>query len=377
VIEDILRDFTLSGIALPAEQQQRYGEIKQRLSELTTKFAENVLDATQGWSKQIEDAEQLSGMPEMSLAAAKQAAEARQMQGYLLTLEFPSYLPVMTYCDNRELREEVYTAFSTRASEMGPHAGQWDNSPVMSEILSLRKELAQLLGFDSYAHYSLATKMAETPEQVLGFLEQLASHALPAAKREFAELSEFAAELGHSDLQAWDVTYFAEKLKQQRYQISQEELRPYFPMPKVLEGMFAIAGKLFDIQISEVENPEVWHPDARLFEIHRSEQLIARFYLDPFARANKRGGAWMDTCRTRRRLDDGSLQLPTAYLVCNFNGPVGSDPALLTHDEVTTLFHEFGHGLHHMLTRMEYSQISSINDVAWDAVELPSQFMEN
>ena len=377
VIEDILRDFTLSGIALPAEQQQRYGEIKQRLSELTTKFAENVLDATQGWSKQIEDAEQLSGMPEMSLAAAKQAAEARQMQGYLLTLEFPSYLPVMTYCDNRELREEVYTAFSTRASEMGPHAGQWDNSPVMSEILSLRKELAQLLGFDSYAHYSLATKMAETPEQVLGFLEQLASHALPAAKREFAELSEFAAELGHSDLQAWDVTYFAEKLKQQRYQISQEELRPYFPMPKVLEGMFAIAGKLFDIQISEVETPEVWHPDARLFEIHRSEQLIARFYLDPFARANKRGGAWMDTCRTRRRLDDGSLQLPTAYLVCNFNGPVGSDPALLTHDEVTTLFHEFGHGLHHMLTRMEYSQISGINGVAWDAVELPSQFMEN
>ncbi len=377
-LEHNLRDFRLSGIDLPEQDQQRFAEIQKRLSELTTKFSENVMDATQGWEKHITDVAELAGMPEMSLAAAKQAAEAKGLDGYLITLEFPSYFPVITHCDNRELRREVYEAYATRASDQGPTAGQWDNTDVMTEILALRKEKAALLGFDSYAHYSLATKMAETPEQVLQFLYDLADKSVAVARQEFAELSEYAQQtFGAESVEAWDVSYYSEKLKQARYAISQEMLRPYFPFPKVLSGMFDIAARLFDISIEEVAEFDRWHEDARLFAVSRDGSVIARFYLDPYARANKRGGAWMDVCRTRRRLDDGSLQLPTAYLVCNFNGPVGDDPALLTHNEVTTLFHEFGHGLHHMLTRMEYADVSGINGVAWDAVELPSQFMEN
>ena len=377
-LEHNLRDFRLSGIDLPEQDQQRFAKIQKRLSELTTKFSENVLDATQGWEKHITDAAELAGMPEMSLAAAKQAAEAKGLEGYLITLEFPSYFPVITHCDNRELRREVYEAYATRASDQGPTAGQWDNTDVMTEILALRKEKAALLGFDSYAHYSLATKMAETPEQVLQFLYDLADKSVAVARQEFSELSEYAQQtFGAESVEAWDVSYYSEKLKQARYAISQEMLRPYFPFPKVLSGMFDIAARLFDISIEEVTEFDRWHEDARLFAVSRDGSVIARFYLDPYARANKRGGAWMDVCRTRRRLDDGSLQLPTAYLVCNFNGPVGDDPALLTHNEVTTLFHEFGHGLHHMLTRMEYADVSGINGVAWDAVELPSQFMEN
>jgi len=377
-LEHNLRDFRLSGIDLPEQDQQRFAKIQKRLSELTTKFSENVLDATQGWEKHITDAAELAGMPEMSLAAAKQAAEAKGLEGYLITLEFPSYFPVITHCDNRELRREVYEAYATRASDQGPTAGQWDNTGVMTEILALRKEKAALLGFDSYAHYSLATKMAETPEQVLQFLYDLADKSVAVARQEFSELSEYAQQtFGAESVEAWDVSYYSEKLKQARYAISQEMLRPYFPFPKVLSGMFDIAARLFDISIEEVTEFDRWHEDARLFAVSRDGSVIARFYLDPYARANKRGGAWMDVCRTRRRLDDGSLQLPTAYLVCNFNGPVGDDPALLTHNEVTTLFHEFGHGLHHMLTRMEYADVSGINGVAWDAVELPSQFMEN
>ena len=377
-LEHNLRDFRLSGIDLPEQDQQRFAEIQKRLSELTTKFSENVLDATQGWEKHIMDEAELAGMPEMSLAAAKQAAEAKGLEGYLITLEFPSYFPVITHCDNRELRREVYEAYATRASDQGPTAGQWDNTGVMTEILALRKEKAALLGFDSYAHYSLATKMAETPEQVLQFLYDLADKSVAVARQEFSELSEYAQQtFGAESVEAWDVSYYSEKLKQARYAISQEMLRPYFPFPKVLSGMFDIAARLFDISIEEVTEFDRWHEDARLFAVSRDGSVIARFYLDPYARANKRGGAWMDVCRTRRRLDDGSLQLPTAYLVCNFNGPVGDDPALLTHNEVTTLFHEFGHGLHHMLTRMEYADVSGINGVAWDAVELPSQFMEN
>ncbi len=378
VLANNLRDFRLSGIDLPAEKKKRYTEIQKRLSELTTKFSENVLDATQGWQKHITDPALLSGMPEMSLAAAKQAASAKGLEGYLITLEFPSYFPVITHCDNRELRREVYEAYATRASEQGPCAGQWDNSEIMLEILALRQELSALLGFESYAHYSLATKMAETPEQVLQFLYDLADKSVIAARAEYKELCEYAKqEFGAESVESWDVSYYSEKLKQARYSISQEMLRPYFPYPKVLSGMFEIAGRLFDISIKEVTEFDSWHADARLFEVQRQGETIARFYLDPYARANKRGGAWMDVCRTRRRLEDGSLQLPVAYLVCNFNGSVGNDPALLTHNEVTTLFHEFGHGLHHMLTQVEYADVSGISGVAWDAVELPSQFMEN
>lgn len=378
VLEHNLRDFRLSGIDLPADKKQRYADIRQRLSELSTKFSENVLDATQGWEKLITEPEMLKGMPEMSLAAAKQAATAKGKEGYLLSLEFPSYFPVITHCDDRALRREVYEAYATRASDQGPNAGQWDNSEVMIEILTLRQEMSALLGFDSYADYSLATKMADTPEQVLQFLYDLADKSVDVARQEYKELCIFAKEeFGAESVESWDVAYYSEKLKQARYSLSQEMLRPYFPFPKVLKGMFEVAGRLFDIDVEEIAGMDSWHPDARLFAVKRNEEIIARFYLDPFARANKRGGAWMDVCRTRRRLEDGTLQLSTAYLVCNFNGPVGKDPALLTHNEVTTLFHEFGHGLHHMLTQMEYADVSGISGVAWDAVELPSQFMEN
>jgi len=377
VIEDNLRDFKLSGIALPEAEQKRFGELKQRLSELTTRFSENVLDATGGWQKLLDSEDDLAGLPAMSLAAAKQMAEAKELDGWLVTLDFPSYLAVMTHADNRELRREMYEAFSTRASDQGPNAGKWDNSEVMTEILTLRQELATLLGFNHYGEYSLATKMAETPEQVIGFLTDLAVKSKVVAQRDYDELAAYAKAQGVDDPQAWDLTYYGEKLKQEKYSVSQEALRPYFPMPKVLDGLFTVAGKLFDIQISEVAEFDSWHNDARLFEVSRGGQLIARFFLDPYARDKKRGGAWMDDCRVRRRLDDGALQLPVAYLVCNFNAPVGDDPALLTHDEVTTLFHEFGHGLHHMLTQIEEADVSGINGVAWDAVELPSQFLEN
>ncbi|MDO6562341.1 oligopeptidase A [Amphritea sp. 1_MG-2023] len=377
VIDNTLRDFRLSGIALGAADKQRYGELQQKLSELTTKFSENVMDATDGWSKLIVDETELAGLPDSALAAAKQLAEAKGETGWLVTLDFPSYFAVITYADNRELRRELYEAFATRASDQGPNAGQWDNSNIMTEILVLRAELAQLLGFDNYAAYSLATKMADTPEQVVSFLNDLAQMSKPQAEKEYQELQDFALEeFSEPELQSWDLSYYGEKLKQARYAISQEELRPYFPMPKVLEGLFNITGKLFDIQIEEVTEFDRWHQDARLFNVSRGGELIARFFLDPFARAKKRGGAWMDDCRVRR-MDQGILQLPVAYLVCNFNPPVGDQPALLTHNEVTTLFHEFGHGLHHMLTRIEYADVSGINGVAWDAVELPSQFLEN
>ncbi|WP_432471449.1 oligopeptidase A [Amphritea sp. HPY] len=378
VIDNTLRDFRLSGIALEDDAKKRYGELQQKLSELTTKFSENVMDATDGWSKLITDQAELAGLPDSALAAAKQLAEAKGEEGWLITLDFPSYFAVITYADNRDLRREIYTAFATRASDQGPNAGKWDNTPLMEQILTLREELAQLLDFENYSEYSLATKMAETPDQVISFLDDLAEKSRPIARKEYQELQGFALEeYGQTELDAWDLTYFGEKLKHARYEISQEELRPYFPMPKVLDGLFQVTGKLFDIEIQEVEQFDSWHQDARLFNVLRDGQPIARFFLDPFARAKKRGGAWMDDCRVRRRLDDGSLQLPVAYLVCNFNPPVGDDPALLTHNEVTTLFHEFGHGLHHMLTRIEYADVSGINGVAWDAVELPSQFLEN
>lgn len=378
VISNTLRDFRLSGIALNADDQQRYAQLQQKLSELTTKFSENVLDASNAWNKLLDQESELEGLPPMALAAAKQMAEAKGLNGWLVTLDFPSYLATITYADNRELRKEIYTAFATRASDQGPGKGQWDNSPIMTEILELRLELATLLGFSNYAEYSLATKMAETPDQVVKFLRDLAEKSLPVAKQDFQQLRDFAKDnFNVEDLQAWDIAYFSEKLKQEKYAISEEQIRPYFPLPKVLDGLFAVTGKLFNIEIAEISEFDRWHKDARLFEISREGEVIARFFLDLYARDKKRGGAWMDDCRVRRRLDDGSLQLPVAYLVCNFSSPVGDDPALLTHNEVTTMFHEFGHGLHHMLTQIECADVSGINGVAWDAVELPSQFLEN
>ena len=377
ILEHALRDFRLSGIDLPAEQQKRYGEIQMKLSELASKFSNQLLDATQAWTKHITDEAALDGLTDSAKAQMKQAAEAKGLDGWLISLEFPSYFAVMTYANDRALREEVYAAYCTRASDQGPNAGKNDNGPVMLEILALRQELAKLLGFGNYAELSLASKMAETTDQVLHFLRDLGVRGKPFAEQDLRELQAFAAEQGCNDLQSWDVGYYSEKLREQRYSISQEILRAYFPIDKVLSGLFAIVEKLYGIQIEELSGFDSWHPDVRLFEIKENGAHVGRFFFDLYARANKRGGAWMDGARDKRRTSDGTLISPVANLVCNFTPAVGGKPALLTHDEVTTLFHEFGHGLHHLLTRVEHAGASCINGVAWDAVELPSQFMEN
>ena len=377
VINNALRDFRLSGIDLPPEKQQRYKEISQQLSKLSSEYEEHLLDATNAWSKLITDENELAGLPESALMQAQQTAEQSGEQGWMITLQFPSYLAIMTYADNRELRREHYQAFATRASELGNPA--WDNSQTMEQILALRHEMAQLLGFNHYAELSLATKMAEKPADVTRFLEDLAEKSLPQARKDLAELREFAKQLDSlEDLQAWDVSYYSEKMRQHAYQLSQEEVRQYFPITRVLTGMFAIVEKLFGLHIEEITAFDSWHKDARFFQIHdKNGTLRGQFFLDLYARAKKRGGAWMDDCVGRRRLNTGDVQIPVAYLVCNFTPPTGNDPALLTHDEVQTLFHEFGHGLHHMMTQVDYAAVSGISGVEWDAVELPSQFMEN
>jgi oligopeptidase A len=378
VIDNALRDFRLSGIELGLAARERYKAIMQELSKLTSTYSDNVLDATNAWHKQVSDDQLLAGLPETARALARQTAEQRGLEGWVFTLEFPSYMPVMTYADDRALREELYTAFVTRASDQGPHAGQWDNAGLMEQILELRHEAATLLGFDNYAERSLATKMAESPDQVMDFLNDLATRSRAAAKQELAEVREYALEHhGAESLEAWDIAYYSEKLRQQKYAISQEELKPYFPEPRVVSGLFSIVKRLYGITIEAIDDIDTWHADVRYYRIHDAAgQLRGEFYLDLYARRHKRGGAWMDECISRRRLEHG-VQTPVAYLTCNFSPPIGDDPALFTHDEVITLFHEFGHGLHHMLTRIDYTGVSGISGVAWDAVELPSQFMEN
>ncbi|MGU5848388.1 oligopeptidase A [Aeromonas hydrophila] len=378
-IQNTLRDFRLSGIGLPAEAQQRYGEIQARLSELASRFSNNVLDATQGWSKLVTDEAELAGLPQSAQAAARQLAELKGKEGWLFTLDIPSYLPVMMYADNRALRAELYEAFTTRASDQGPNAGKWDNSTIMTELLALRRELAQLLGFANYAELSLATKMADKPEQVVNFLTDLAAKSLPQGKAELEEIRAFAAEQhGQGELAAWDLAYYAEKLKQHKFSISDEQLRPYFPASKVVKGLFEVVKRVFGMKVRERLGIDTWHPDVRFYDIFDAEdELRGSFYLDLYAREHKQGGAWMDVCLGRRYRQDGSLQRPVAYLTCNFNGPVDGKPALFTHNEVVTLFHEFGHGIHHMLTRIDVAGVAGINGVAWDAVELPSQFLEN
>ncbi len=378
MINNALRDFHLSGVDLPADKQARYKEISQQLSKLASQFEENLMDATNAWQKLITDVEQLQGLPESALAQAKQSAEAEGKDGWLISLQFPSYLAVMTYADNRELRREHYQAYSTRASDQSPDADKWDNSEAMEQILALRHEKAQLLGFNNYAEYSLATKMADSTATVVNFLEDLAEKSLAQAQRDLDELRQFAAsEHGLEDLQAWDIGYYSEKMRQHFYQLSQEQVKAYFPVNRVLPGLFAIVEKLYGLQISPINQFDSWHPDAHFYQIiDKDQQPRGRFYLDLYARAKKRGGAWMDDCVGRKKTADG-IQHPVAYLVCNFTPPTGDQPALLTHDEVETLFHEFGHGLHHMLTQIDHLGVSGINGVEWDAVELPSQFMEN
>lgn len=378
-IDNTIRDFTLSGVALPAEQKKRYAQISARLSELSSTFSNNVMDATMGWTKHVTDKDELAGMPESALAAAAQAAKQKELDGWLFTLDIPSYLPVMLYADNRALREQMYRAFATRASDQGPNAGKWDNTAIIQEILALRTESAKMLGFNNYAESSLATKMASSTEQVTGFLEDLATRSLPQAQADLDEVKQYAAQQHQVDaLEAWDVPYYSEKLKQEKYTISDEMLRPYFPEERVLHGLFETVQRLYGLKIIEQPGIDTWHDDVRYFTItDNADALRGSFYLDLYARANKRGGAWMDECRVRREQKDGEMQLPVAYLTCNFNGPVGDTPALFTHDEVVTLFHEFGHGLHHMLTKMTVAGVSGVNGVPWDAVELPSQFLEN
>ena len=378
-VDNALRDFELSGIGLSPEKQKRYGEISTRLSELGSTYSNNVLDATMGWSKLITDVNDLAGMPESALAAAQALAESKGQEGYLLTLDIPSYLPVMTYCDNQALREEMYRAYGTRASDQGPNAGKWDNSAVMAEELALRHELAQLLGFASFAEKSLATKMAESPQQVIDFLNDLAKRARPQGEQELAQLRAFAKEhYGVDALEAWDLSYYGEKQKQHLFSISDEQLRPYFPEQRVLGGLFEVVKRIYGITAKERQDVDTWHPEVRFFDLFDEHgELRGSFYLDLYAREHKRGGAWMDDCVGSLRKANGELQKPVAYLTCNFNRPIGDKPALFTHNEVTTLFHEFGHGLHHMLTQIDTAGVAGISGVPWDAVELPSQFMEN
>ena len=379
VITNALRDFKLSGIALNDNDKKRYGEIATRLSELSSSFSNNVLDATHAFSVTIEDKAELTGLPESALAAAKELAQSKEKSGFTFTLDIPSYLPVMMYCDNASLREQVYSAFVTRASEQGPNAGEFDNSGIMNELLSLRHELANLLDFDNYAQHSLATKMANDTSEVMAFLENLAIKSQQQGKQDFQELNDFAAsEFGQNDLQAWDLAYYSEKLKQSRYAISDEELRPYFPKDKAVSGLFEVVRKLFGLSIKQREDVDVWNDDVNFYDIFdKAGEKRGSFYLDLYAREKKRGGAWMDVCVGRTKKADGSIQYPVAYLTCNFNGPVGNQPALFTHDELVTLFHEFGHGIHHMLSQINASSVACINGVPWDAVELPSQFLEN
>ncbi len=377
VIENSLRDFRLSGIELSKKDQERFKELRLSLSKFATQFEENLLDATNAWKKQITDQDQLAGLPESTLALAKQTAEQEELDGWVLNLQFPSYMPVMTYADSADLRREMYEAFCTRASDQGA-SSDWDNSENMEQLLALRQEIAKLLGFNNYAEYSLATKMADDPDQVLSFLTDLAERSKPFAKKDLKELKLFAEEeFKVKDLQAWDMSYYAEKLRQHRYDLSQETLRPYFPAPKVISGMFQVVERLYGLNISEKKDIDVWHDDVQFFEIvDENKEIRGSFYLDLYARPHKRGGAWMDECLLRKQTDQG-MQNPVAYLTCNFTPPVGDQPSLLTHSEVTTMFHEFGHGLHHMLTQIDVAGVSGINGVAWDAVELPSQFMEN
>jgi oligopeptidase A len=373
VIEHAVRDFRLAGVGLPAERKERFKHAMLELAQLQAKFEENVLDATNSWTWHTTEAAELRGLNEMLIEQARRRAHERQLSGWVLSLDQPTYVAVVTDAESERLRRAFYDAWSTRASDQGPTAGRWDNSAVMEQILRRRHEAAQLLDFPNYAQYALATRMAGSVEEVLGFLNELTAAARGAAQAEFAELEAFAGR----QLAAWDVGFYAERLQRERFSVSQEELRPYFPLPRVLSGLFEVAERLFGVRIREHSGAPVWHPDVRFFDISDARgEAIGSFYLDAYARPNKRSGAWMDECVGRKRLPSGAA-LPVAYLVCNFLPPGAERPALLTHDDVVTLFHEFGHGLHHLLTRVDYPSIAGINGVAWDAVELPSQFLEN
>lgn len=374
IIENELRDFRLGGAELPPAEKARFKEIQEALSKLAAKFEENLLDTTNDYALYVENADELTGIPDDALQAAAEAAKEDGKTGWKFTLHFPSYMPVLQYAENRALRETLYRAYATRASEFGKP--EWDNTALIRDILKLRREAAHLLGYKNYAEMSLATKMADSPQQVAEFLDTLAKRAKPFAERDMQELTEYAAKLGISDMQAWDVAYASEKLREEKYAFSDQEVKQYFPESKVLEGLFKVVETIFGVHVRKSQAP-VWHQDAAFYDIHdHAGKLVGQFYLDLYARNNKRGGAWMDEAITRRKIGS-QVTAPVAFLTCNFSAPVGGKPALFTHDEVITMFHEFGHGLHHMLTQVDDYGVSGIKGVEWDAVELPSQFMEN
>jgi len=378
LVDNALRDFRLGGVDLPEQTKARVTTLKVELAQLAARFEDNVLDATQSHVIDVNDEARLTGLPASTLAMARRKAEEAGQDGWRLTLDLPCYVPAMSNLADRALRRELYEAYTTRASDRGPQAGSHDNTQVMHDLLARRQELARLLGFENFAALSLATKMAPSPDAVVAFLEDLGRQARPAAQREFEELQAFArAELGLDTVEAWDVGYCAEQLRRHRYQLNQEELRPYLPLPRVRAGLFDITARLFGVRFERVDGVETWHPDVEFHAlIDAAGETRGYFYLDLYARAGKRSGAWMDDCLTRWQ-HGGETQLPVAYLNCNFTPPQGERPSLLTHDEVTTLFHEFGHGLHHMLTTVGRPAVAGINGVPWDAVELPSQFLEN
>lgn len=374
VIANYLRDFKLAGVALGPKAKTEFAKLQNNLAKLSNKFAENLLDATQKWTCLIKNKTELKGIPKHILKSSKQAAKQKKLTGWLFTLDQPSYLAVMAYANSAKLREQIYTAFITRASDQGPNKGKWDNSKVMYDILKNRRELIRLLKFNNFAEYSLVPKMAKDPNQVLKFLTKLVEKSKAKASQEYQELQQFAKQ----ELQPWDIAYYSEKLKQHKFAISDEELRPYFPEPQILTGMFKLARRLFNITIKQIHNIDVWHKDVKVFAVYdQNKKLISKFYLDLYARPNKQGGAWMNDFQTRRILNNNQLQTPIAFIICNFNAPIGKDPALFTHHDVQTLFHEFGHSLQHMLTTVNYAAVSGINGIPWDAIELASQFMEN
>ena len=377
MVNDKVREFERNGVALSADERERYKAIRQRLTVLGSTFANNLLDATDAWSKHIVDVNEIEGIPEPNLAVARDVAKQRDLDGYVLTLAMASYSSTMTHCQNRAIREEMYHANASRASDIGPNAGEFDNSDIVLEILTLRTELAKLVGFENFAEYSIDPKMASSASEAKDFLTDLLHQALPHAHKELDRMRVFAVEeLAIDELQPWDLNFVAERMRESLYDVSDKQLKPYFQLDRVVSGMFNVVERLFNVQISRMDAPSAWHDDVRYYEISRSGEVIARFYLDAFAREKKRSGAWMADCRSRRAVGN-ELTLPVAYLTCNFTPPSNNQASLLTHSEVVTLFHEFGHGLHHMLTQQPFATISGINGVEWDAVELPSQFMEN
>ena len=377
-LDHAIRDFTLSGVGLDADKKRRYQAISERLTALSTQFENNLMDASDHWHFHTDNVADLAGLPEHTLTAAQKKAEKNQQSGYRLGIDIPTYLAVSTYAENQALRKTFYTAYCTRASDQGPHSDKWDNSAIMQELLALKTEKAHLLDFATYADYSCASKMAESPAEIESFLVDLAKHAKPLAQQELAELRAFAAEhLALKPLHPWDLSFASEQYRQHHFAVSEEALRPYFPLDQVIQGMFWVVEQLYGITLTPCDDQDTWDPEVRYFDVYKDDQHIAGFYLDPFAREQKRGGAWMDDLCGRYHRADGTLQLPVATLTCNFTPASDTMPSCLTHDEIITLFHKFGHGLHHMLTQIDVLDVSGISGVPWDAVELPSQFMEN